>query len=527
MSTKSVKQDRLAASEAKRDRKLREAEAAQKAQAKARAGWIAGIVVAVLAILFVILVNTGLLFRSTTALKVNGKSYSPAEVSYFYGSEYQSFLNTYGNYASYFGLDTSGGITGLKGQAYPTDEFADWRSYFLNSAKENIRSFQALADYANANGVTLSDDEVSEIDSALATLEQNVISGGWKNLDSYLSSNFGKGVNKKIARDCELFKSLATKAYTHGSEQFEYSDEELSEYYDSLNGESDKYNYWYYYLAADKVDSEPDADGNVSSDVTSETMEEAQKKANNMVNAYNARIPEEGFGAADNLEGYLNSAISSQVSTATCTTMKNTFASNINSDVKDWVTAGERALGDISIIENSSETGYYIVVFGSHDDNHYPTLSVRHILIKAAEDEDGSYTDEALEEAKAKAEEIYEEWKNGEATEESFAALAEQYSEDEGSNTNGGLYENIYKGQMVDTFDEFCFAGHTHGDTGIVTANSGSYAGAHIIYYVGEGELYSNYIARTEKLSDDTSAWYDSILEGYEMTNGPALNLAA
>ena len=92
--------------------------------------------------------------------------------------------------------------------------------------------------------------------------------------------------------------------------------------------------------------------------------------------------------------------------------------------------------------------------------------------------------------------EIKAEYESGEKTEERFAALAEQYSEDAGSNTNGGLYENIYKGQMVADFDAFCFEGHKSGDIGVVYGESGSYAGYHLIYFVGEGELYSNVIAR-------------------------------
>ena len=201
-------------------------------------------------------------------------------------------------------------------------------------------------------------------------------------------------------------------------------------------------------------------------------------------------------------------------------------ASSVNTEYKDWITDAQRAFGDITVIPNSAGTGYNVVVFGSHDDNHYPTVSVRHILIKAAEDENGAFSDEALAAAEAKAQEILEQWKAGEATEESFAALAEEYSEDGGSNTNGGLYENIYKGQMVEAFDEFCFAGHKHGDTTVVTATTGGYAGAHVIYYVGEGELYSNYIARQDKLEADTSAWYESLMEGYEAKNGAAYHLA-
>ena len=143
------------------------------------------------------------------------------------------------------------------------------------------------------------------------------------------------------------------------------------------------------------------------------------------------------------------------------------------------------------------------------DDNHYKTANVRHILIRAEANDEGVYTDEAKAAAKARAEEILAEYESGEKTEESFAALAEQYSEDTGSNTNGGLYENVAKGQMVEEFDAFCFADHQSGDTGIVYGESGSYAGYHVMYYVGEGMLYSDYLADTELRNDATSAWIE------------------
>jgi parvulin-like peptidyl-prolyl isomerase len=221
------------------------------------------------------------------------------------------------------------------------------------------------------------------------------------------------------------------------------------------------------------------------------------------------------FKAGSNNEESLNSALTEVLPGALCTARKNTTASSVTDDYKDWVIDPSRTEGDIAALLNSTETGYYVVVFGRHDDNHYPTVSVRHILIKAVADEDGNYSDQALEEARVKAEGVYTQWKNGDATEESFAALAAEYSEDDGSKANGGLYENIYKGQMVENFDAFCFADHKPGDTDMVSAVSSNYAGYHIIYYVGEGELYSNYIARIRKSSEDTEAWYSALTENY------------
>ena len=66
---------------------------------------------------------------------------------------------------------------------------------------------------------------------------------------------------------------------------------------------------------------------------------------------------------------------------------------------------------------------------------------------ETAETESAEAQEQAKEDAKAaakiKAEQILDDWKNGDATEDSFAELAKTYSDDTGSNTNGGLYEAV------------------------------------------------------------------------------------
>jgi len=202
---------------------------------------------------------------------------------------------------------------------------------------------------------------------------------------------------------------------------------------------------------------------------------------------------------------------------SSCTHRTMAAGSGISADYSEWI-MGERSHGDITVLEDDSGNGYYVVVFGSRDDNKYPAAQVRHILIKAVADADGTYSDEAKAKAKARAEEILAEWEAGEKTEESFAALANQYSEDPGSNTNGGLYDTVGKGQMVEEFDQFCFEGHKSGDTGIVYGESSAYAGYHVMYYVGDGDLYSNCLARTDLANTDFDTWLSSIITNYEPT---------
>ena len=121
-----------------------------------------------------------------------------------------------------------------------------------------------------------------------------------------------------------------------------------------------------------------------------------------------------------------------------------------------------------------------------------PVVDVRHILLKpeATVDEEGKtvYTDEAKAACLQKAEQLLEQWKNGVATEESFAQLAGEHTEDPGSKTTGGLYEYVYQGDMTENFDAWCFdESRQPGDTGIVETNYGY----HIMYFVyGADEWY-------------------------------------
>ena len=106
------------------------------------------------------------------------------------------------------------------------------------------------------------------------------------------------------------------------------------------------------------------------------------------------------------------------------------------------------------------------------------------------------------------AEAVYDEWLSGEATEESFAALAGTYTTDPGSQTTGGLYENVAEGQMVAAFNEWCFdASRKYGDTGIVETEYGH----HIMYFVsknGDGTINVRHILLT---GVDPDAWKQTV----------------
>ena len=132
-----------------------------------------------------------------------------------------------------------------------------------------------------------------------------------------------------------------------------------------------------------------------------------------------------------------------------------------------------------------------MVRYESTIDNTFALKNVRHILVGfeggTTDETTGAvtYSDEEKAAAKATAEEVLTEWKSGEATEASFAGLAAEKSTDTGSTANGGLYEDIYPGQMVTNFNDWCFdEARQPGDHGIVETEYGY----HIMYFVGDSE---------------------------------------
>lgn len=143
------------------------------------------------------------------------------------------------------------------------------------------------------------------------------------------------------------------------------------------------------------------------------------------------------------------------------------------------------------------EAENYYNVHGAEVEEQYgvnkesgPLVDVRHILVSvktSGTDEAGNpiSTDEDWANCRADAEKILATWQDGAASEESFALLANTFSEDPGSNTTGGLYTYVAKGQMVANFDAWCFdSARQPGDTGIVETEFGY----HIIYFVGGDE---------------------------------------
>ena len=221
-------------------------------------------------------------------------------------------------------------------------------------------------------------------------------------------------------------------------------------------------------------------------------------------------------------------------SSAASTAMTDNRYTSVSSVIADWISDSSRKEGDKTYIASTSTStdedgnevttisGYYAVYYIGSTDNQFPLVNVRHLLagFEGGTDDSGNtpYSDEEKAAAKQTAEDLLNEWKQGEATEDSFAAPATEKTTDTGSKDNGGLYENVYPGQMVSAFNNWCFdSSRKPGDTGIVETNYGY----HVMYFVGQSEeTYREYLIKTDLETDAYNTWYNTLVESVDMTVG-------
>ena len=146
-------------------------------------------------------------------------------------------------------------------------------------------------------------------------------------------------------------------------------------------------------------------------------------------------------------------------------------------------------------------------------------VDARHILVvpqggTTAEDGTVTYSDAEWAACEAEAQAILDAWKAGEKTEDSFAALANEKSTDPGSNTNGGLYTQITKGQMMPEFENWCFdASRKEGDTGLVRTTYGY----HVMYFVGSQPSWIQYV-ESDMMTERSNSFVSEAVAKYPLT---------
>lgn len=450
----------------------------------------------------VVVWKSNVIQKSAVAATINGENYSVAEVNYYYTNIYQNFLSSNGSYLSYLGLDTN---SDLRSQSYPGDETQTWFDYFMEQAVSQMSSILALNDAAEKEGYVWNDTMQATYDENMEALESTATASGMT-ASNYIKRIYGATMTTGVY-EAQLKRVILANDFAQShNDALTYSDSDITAEYTANPNNYDRANYESIRISG-SAPSTTDADGNTV-DATEEEQAAAMSDAKAKADALLA-----DFRAGQSLSDL------AEADTSTYSYTNGSDASYTDSTLMNWVFDSARRGGDSAVLEDTANSAYYVVTFENRYRPDYNTVNVRHILIQPeagtlAEDADG-YAEEQEQlkaDAKAKADELLAQWQSGEATEDSFAALANESSSDGGSNTNGGLYEQVYQGQMVTAFNDWCFdSARKPGDTGVVETDYGY----HIMYFVGEDEPYWKVLATSTLRDADYNEWYEGVTAAF------------
>jgi len=456
------------------------------------------------------------------AVRAGDVSYSAAEYSFYYNYTVNSYLNQYSQYLSQLGLDTS---KPYSEQTYPDGSGKTWAEHFKESAEDTMKNTAAYYSAAKAEGFKLSDSDQATLETNLENARNSYKSSKYNSADAYFSAQYGTGVTEKLIEDIFTKGAISSAYVTQKQDSYKYSSGDLDKYYSDNKADLDSFSYIAYLVDGSVKGSSSDSSSKAASaspaasasatasDIASPSPS-ADATAGKEAAMAAAKTTADGIVAAAKTQDAFIAAVKSLANASA--SVSSTQGAKLTDAYASWVKDSSRKAGDTTVI--STDSGYYALYFVSHEEADYSTVNVRHILIKAVASSDGTYTDDAKATAKQKADDLLAQWKSGDATEDSFAALATKNTDDTGSKTKGGLYENIYKGQMVTNFNDWCFdASRKTGDTGIVFNQDSNYCGYHVIYFVGKGETYHEKLADDAKKDADFSAWQKDLLSKYEI----------
>ena len=461
--------------------------------------------------------------RNTVAITIGDHKLNAVEVNYYYIETINNFVGQYGSYLTYF-MDVN---SPLNQQKCAFDESMTWADYFMGVAQDNMKSTYMLCDMAADAGYTLPEAERAYLGQMKSAIEQYAAYYKYESANAYLVDVFGYGADMDSYLAYYERAILADSYYTYYAENLNYDDAALREYESKEPHLYNSYTYATYYLDCSKflTGGSENSDGS-----TTYTDEQKQAAINAATEAVNVLL---GSTCAD-MDAFkaliLSMDINSGLDSVSPKEYTNQFFNSTEKMFQDWFLEETRSVGQIAVIPKLSSVddgeviqGYYILWYAEENDNRFALKDVRHMLVlfkdangKTYSDGIKTFTDAQKTTAKEGAEALLAQWLAGEANEDTFATLASLKSEDEGSKAKGGLYTEIYPGQMVTNFENWCYdETRAHGDYGLVETEYGY----HVMFFVGNTDInYRDYVISNTMRSEDIKKWHDDLLAAAVLT---------
>lgn len=303
-------------------------------------------VVAIIAIVAVIVGSIASRFNKiyNKYISVDGKNISQVEFDFYYGISKNTMLSqpfygtmTVGDYFAYMGYDAS--ANDKKQTNSQTGE--SWYAYFAENTVDILKEYKALLADADDTGFSY-DSAEDDYNEFVDNLKSSADDGG-VSVKEYYKEYFGNYATEKNVKKYvnDYLKASAYKE--HKLEELKATDGEVKEYYTENKDLYDQVDYRIFTVKA--VDS------------TSGEMETAKIKADDFADSVS---DEDSFirlcriNAEDGDTSYESDDASLR--------FKYTY-SDMETGISEWLLSDERLEGDVTVIENTTNSCYYVLYY--------------------------------------------------------------------------------------------------------------------------------------------------------------------
>ena len=393
---------------------------------------------------------------------IYGHNVTAGEYQVFYGLFVSDFIDTYAMYLENWGLDVN--------KDFSLQQYNDnytWEEIFIEQTEKQIANFVVLNDDIKKTNTKI--DSKEETDALIDVFKQNAEGRGMEYMD-YIHKIFGPDVTEKDLNNALKYQYDAYKYANILYDKFydAPTDKDLIKLYTEYPATFDKVTYRIF-----EIDAEDEQD--VLSAITDEAsfIEKAKEYTDK-----DTLYTDVGTQDLNNIEVIIS-----------------------------WLYDEERKEGDYAVLDDG--TTHYAIYFIDRKLCEDKTVDFRHIFFNTygADEEEKN---ELLTKANAVYKLMGEE---ADYSEDSFSSFALIYSHDTTTAMRGGLLEGVRNGSVDKELNDWLFdENRKYGDITIIETS----LGYHIVFYVGENEVYWKKTAREYLAEKDYDNYLQSLASQYE-----------
>ncbi|MBQ7933775.1 MAG: hypothetical protein IJ327_03170 [Lachnospiraceae bacterium] len=424
-----------------------------------------------------------------TYVEIAGEGVNKVEFDYQFNMIKNNYFTQNSYMLSYFGMDTEGD---LSTQMYSED--LSWKDFFEKMTVQTIAQNKLLIKEANEKGFEY--DVTEDYNEYLQMIKDSAVAQEITE-EEYMIAAFGEYATIDRLESAIKEALYANAYYQQVGEDVYPAEADVNAYYEEHKNNYDSVDYRIVKIEADlptepteladPVDETKATDESATADGTTEEPAYTPSEAEVAKAMADAKAKAEEALKTISTEGILS---------------ENVLRNSAVSVLRSWLFDEERKAGETTIIEDEEMHTYYVLEFLKRYRDETPSADLRLII-----------TDQGNGQA------ILDEWKAGEATEESFIKLVETYSID--TATEEGFYEGVLPLSVADDLDTWVSSNNTKGDTVVIDIDDTT---QYVMYYIGENKPNWQLTIESSLLADNVEEYLTNLIADVEIKDKGNLN---